>query len=276
MKLQAALAALVAWMFMAGTAAGQEAPRVPADPPAPTAETAMAEQLSISAGKGINISLTSQKPSTSQLSGGVRLQYEKVVVAGESLDFSQSEFADSKLSVLSEGRLLAGPNGPTPDRILFDTRESRMARVGFRGVLTPVAAHITRQEPEAPNTRLAAFRVLLVGLGAFSGDLRVKDKWLPHEGWADHAVLEAVADVTEKGLANPRLRSITFFGSDQPKRLAEIMRPAQEVKTGGDSAVKAYDMKALGSQISVQFNEQGELSNISSGMQGVIEGNPIP
>ncbi|MBA3710141.1 MAG: hypothetical protein H0W83_15125 [Planctomycetes bacterium] len=283
MKLQAALAAFVGSMCLAAApVSAQEAPRVATDPPVaaePTLDTdsIMAEQLTISAGKGINISLASQKPSTSQLSGGVRLQYEKVIVAGESLDFSQSEFADSKLSVLSEGRLLGGPNGPTPDHVLFDTRETRLQRVGFRGLLSPIAAHITRQAPESVQARVASYRFLLVGLGPFAGELRMKNKWLPHEGWADHAVMEACADVTEKGLANPRLRSITFFGSDNPKRRAEIMRLGQQMKSGADgTAGKAFDMKAFGSQITVQFNEQGDLSNISSGLDGEIQGLPIP
>ncbi|MBA2481067.1 MAG: hypothetical protein H0V44_10410 [Planctomycetes bacterium] len=285
MKLQAALAAIVALaaaqvLGLGPAGLALEAPRAtdPTVPERPLAtEGVMAEQLSISAGKGINISLASQKPSTSQLSGGVRLQYEHVVIASETLDFSQSEFADSTLSILSEGRLLAGPNGPTPERILFDTRETRLPRIGFRGMLNPIAAHITRKEPESPSTRLAYFRILLVGLGEFSGDLRVKAKWSPHEGWADQAIIEAVADVTDKGLSTPRLRSITFLGSEQPKRLAEIVRPAQEVKSAGESGTpRVFDMKALGSQITVQFNELGELSNISSGLQGEIQGNPIP
>jgi hypothetical protein len=206
------------------------------------------------------------------------LGYEKIRIAADAMDFSQSVFPGTTTGVLEEGRINPGAKGPTPDRVLFDTRETQLPRVGFRGTLTPASAHIRRLPPDPATPKTARYRVLLTSLGDFSGSLLSHGDWFPFEGWADHADLDLSAKVSERGLSEWTMRSITLFGSEQPKRKAMLRRlapptlgPEPENPSNADRAKNAA-AEVRSSTIVITFLENGD-SDIRFG--GDTEGNLI-
>jgi hypothetical protein len=243
----------------------------------PDTDTA-AQLVTISAGNGMSLSIRSQQPTVSQLTGGVVLGYEKIKVAADAMDFSQSLFPGTSASVLDEGRMNPGPKGPTPDRVLFDTRETQLPRIGFHGTLTPASAHIRRlpSDPALPKT--ARYSVLLTALGDFSGSLLSHGDWYPFEGWADHADVDLSAQVGEHGLGEWTIRTITLYGAEQPKRKAMLRRlnpptlgPEPENPSSAERAKNAA-AEVRSSTIIITFLENGD-ADIRFG--GDTEGNLI-
>jgi hypothetical protein len=272
---------LLAWPLAAALCAAETVP--PKTTIGAIDPDAAPQLVTVTAGNGISLSIRSQQPTVSQLSGGVVIGYEKVRIAADAMDFSQSLFPGTSASVLDEGRMMPGPKGPTPDRVLFDTRETQLPRIGFRGALRPATAHIHRLPPDASAPRTAHFRVLLTALGEFSGSLRIHDEWYPHEGWADHAEIDAYAQVTERGLGDWVPRTITLFGSDDPKRKAMIRRLAQPtmgpepLKPNPAERAKNVEAEVLSSTILVTFGENGD-SDIHFGADAewAVSGDIVP
>src|SRR4051812_12853961 len=113
---------LLAWPLAAALSSAEIAP--PPKVVGAIDPDAAPQLVTVSAGNGISLSIRSQQPTVSQLSGGVVIGYEKVRIAADAMDFSQSLFPGTSASVLDEGRIMPGAKGPTPDRVLFDTRET--------------------------------------------------------------------------------------------------------------------------------------------------------
>ncbi len=276
------------WLFGALTASAFEFTNPPKDvsgsEDGPDKVAVAVPLVTISAPKGISVNIASDQPSTTSLAGGPKITYEKIVLAADAMDFSQSTFPGTTTSVLDHGRILSGPDGPKPDRVILDTRLTELPRMGFHGLLTPVSAHITRLEPEAKAPLVAHYRILLTSLGDFSGDLRNGSEWLPHEGWADHGEIDAIGEITENGLSNLRPHSITLYGSDKqgdkPIRKAVVRRLGQQVQGKQADAAGAKDktveMQAFGSKIVVLFSDDGKLGNIMLGDDAEVTGDLMP
>jgi hypothetical protein len=262
--------AVVAVLAALAPAAAQDASKPDPD--------AAAQLVTISAGNGMSLSIRSQQPTVSQLTGGVVLGYEKVKIAADAMDFVQSVFPGTATAILDEGRMNPGAKGPTPDRVLLDTRETQLPRIGFHGTLTPASAHILRLPPDPALPKTARYRVLLTSLGDFSGSLLSHGDWFPFEGWADHADVDLSAEVGDRGLGEWTIRTITLYGAEQPKRKAMLRRlnpptlgPEPEAQSSVDRAKNAA-AEVRSSTIVISFLENGD-SDIHFG--GDTEGNLI-
>lgn len=237
-------------------------------------------QPSITAGNGITLTIAQRRPATSSLSGGVEVIYERLVVACDAMDFSQSAVGGVGESVLDHGRVSSGPKGPTPDRVRFDSRGTRIPTIGFRGLLTPASALLERLPAVAPAAPQGAgptaatrvtYRLVMHQLGDWSGDLRGKGgEWMSFAGWGERAEVELDAAVLDRGLGQPRLRSIKLHGAADGKRRAELRRlgPAAGGAASATAAATpavaapAADITLLATWIHVQFDERGEASRV--------------
>jgi hypothetical protein len=260
-------------LFAAGTLAAAEDATPPKTDGAGDgkAEPFVPDQLTITAGSGIDLSIRDRQPTVSKLSGGVSVLYDRLKIAADSFDFNQSPYQWGKSpeqvsAILDQGRISPGEKSPLPGRVLFDTREATSPRIGFRGLLTPVAAHIVRQPRDSATVGQARYQVLLHDLGEFSGQLHPKggDDWIAYSGWADHADIDARIDVDEHGLVKKSwtVRTITLYGNDtrqaELRRLTEQGPPSPTVSGDDKEKLRAAVGVAFADQFVVTFDEHAD------------------
>lgn len=238
-------------MLLASLAAGEEA----------------LPQLLFKAG-GMSMSLAPDRPS--EAVAGVWVRYEAARLECDRLTYRMATLPGAKQAVLSTADLQGGPNGPADGRVLFDSSESKLPQMAFRGVLRPRTLAIRRQDPDPARPGEVRFRAEAGDLGDLSGLISTPTGWRRHVAWADRAVLEFVgrADAgAAMGVATPRLAALHFYGRSQPLRPATVLRlaadaPAEPAQVEPLLASHAYGMRVSGAVISLYFDEAGALQTI--------------
>jgi hypothetical protein len=209
------------------------------------------------------LSMDSQHNATLELTGGAEVTYEKIKILADAINTAQSLFPNTKFSILDQGRLSSGPKGPTPSTVSIDTRSSVLPRVGFRGLLTPESAFISRLPVDPAHPLQARFQVILSHLGEFSGLMRRGKVWWPFEGWADRALITVVADVSSHGLGVPRMEQLILLGSPDPNaQRADIKRmalPSSAVASGNASKIALAETKAM--KLTFNFAPDGQMKD---------------
>ncbi|MBA3685617.1 MAG: hypothetical protein H0W72_10315 [Planctomycetes bacterium] len=208
------------------------------------------------------------------LTGGVELMYEAIALKGERLEFAFGGHPASKQLVIDAAALAPGPNGPSPDRVLFDSRASQLPLVGFRGLFTPTAIVITRItaiDPAAPN-RLS-WRAVLKQPGHFAGELKSRAGWEPFAAWADEIEIVLRADLVGDGLANLRFAEVHFFGREkrdgQPRQLVRLDRVLKPLAKPEDLDGLEMDGAQYGLQtmkLTIEFAEDGSFGAYKPGV----------
>ena len=304
----------------AGLAAGDASPRKelppkpaatePGGAPKPVDPAKMRLQpalISSSAKEGGIISVNPQEPS--KLLGGVQLGYEEILVLCDHVDYWQSKLPGLKRAVLDHALIASGPGAEDPTRVVFDSRNTKLPQISFRGLMRPRDVEIIRQ-PLAPEDQarlaerhardqarkssttpadttaaetpvLVRFRVLLHNVGDFAGDLKTTNGWAPHFGWADEAEVTVVCDLLPDGLANPRFSTIDLKGrpagagvDKRPARLGRKRIPLEGEAVQKEFDANAYDWWGESSQMTIEFDDQGRVLRIKTGADYRGEGTP--
>src|SRR2546429_7750646 len=87
------IAVVCCWFCCGARAVGFDYTNPTKDPTAlddPDKVAAAVPLVTISAPKGISVNIASDQPSTTSLAGGPKITYEKIVLAADAMDFSQS------------------------------------------------------------------------------------------------------------------------------------------------------------------------------------------
>jgi hypothetical protein len=278
--LHAALPLLVLPLILPlAISAAEVVPPVPAAADPPGLARLIPSQFTVTAGEGGTISLVNGAPS--ELRGGVQVEYESVSLSCDHLSYWQSPLAGAKAPQLERVLILAGPKGADPQRVIFDTRATRLPAIGFRGLLTPGAVEIQRQPLDPAHPGMVQYQIHLQEVGDFVGEMRSSSGWSPHAGWAETADLAVVADIVPEGLGNPRFQNIILQG--RPAKDGQAKRPARLVRLrqalAAPQAVNAIgadaiDMGIEGSTLTIEFDEAGRVLSLKPGLDGRIEGNP--
>ena len=162
--------------------------------------------------------------------GPASVGYEKVRLVGDTLRFWQTPLPGVKRMVLSHCRLLSGPYGQEPQRVILDSRASELPQMVFRGLFKPGEVEITRLALDAKDPRVVRFQIELRKTGDFYGKLHTDKGWMEYGGWAETVVmmLRATIDPTRQDLTDYRFESICLYGrprqGEQAKERALIMR----------------------------------------------------
>jgi hypothetical protein len=234
------------------------APPAPAPPPA----------ITFKAG-GMSMSLAADRPS--EASSGVWIRYEAVRLECDRLTYSMSAQPGGKQPVLSTADLFGGPNGPSDGRVLFDSTNSQLPQVAFRGVMRPRVMAVRRLPGDPARPTEVRFRAEATDLGDVNGVIATPAGPRRHVVWAERAVLEIVGQADPggaMGVASPRLAALHFYGHAQaPARPATVLRmglqaPAEPSTVDALLATKGYGMRVAGAVISLYFDELGGLQTI--------------
>lgn len=233
-------------------------PPEPATPPVPMA-TGVPFRLQYNGGQ-----LALKAGELSHLDGGVEAWYEQVHLHCQTLEWTQTVYPGSTEPILDALRLTAGPESHAPDRVLLDTRQSRLPLVGFRGVLTPARIDVVRRPADAADPTHVRWKVTLAKPGYFAGDLLTKTGWAAHAGWAEEIELDVVADVSPTGIASPRFSAIHFFGrqASNPKdrvrcRLDRLTKPLARPEDLADTPAEAAQFGYQAMSLTIAFDLQG-------------------
>jgi len=185
----------------------------------------------------------------SRLRGGVDVRYEEVEIRADHIEMRQSPVGAGTANLIDEVRVLPGPQGPVPDRVVFDSTRSQLPALGLRARLVPtkiLGRRLPLADPLAPSATVAAGEITpmpassattvrwlieLHDLGDFSSAIRNQATWIDHTGWADRLDLILVADVGPDGQLGPqRLERIDMIGKrSAPLRRARLTRLKQAV-----------------------------------------------
>lgn len=248
-------------LMVASLVAAEEttpAPPTPAPPP----------PVSFKAG-GMSMSLSPDRPS--EAVSGVWVRYEAVRLECDRLTYRMSAQPGARQPVLSTADLLGGPNGPPDGRVLFDSSNSQLPQVSFRGVLRPRALAIRRQPGDPARPAEVRFRAEATDLGDVNGLIATPAGPRRHVVWAERAVLDIVGQADPggaMGVASPRLAALHFYGRPQaPARPATVLRlaptaPAEPSMVEALLVSKGYGMRVAGAVISLYFDELGALQTI--------------
>lgn len=200
----------------------------------------------------------------SHLDGGVEAWYEQVHLHCQALEWTQAPFPGVADPILDTLRLTAGPDSHAPDRVLLDTRASRLPLVGFRGMLAPARVDVVRRPHDPADPGRARWKVTLTKPGYFAGDLLTKTGWVGHAGWAEEIELDVVADVGPEGLRAPRFAAIHFFGrqaadpGDRVRcRLDRLAKPLAQPEDLADLPIEAAQFGYQAMSLTIAFDAKG-------------------
>lgn len=225
--------------------------------------------------------LSWQDGEPSQLSGGVQVWYESVLLHSDRMSWVQSTPTGSKRPLIDRLDLDAGPAGPTPDRILLDSAASQLAAIGFRGRFTPTKLHLERLPVDAKDPQRLRWRMEMADPQYFAGLLQTDRGWIPHAGWAARIEAVIAAEWANDRVANLRFVQVDLFGipnADPAKRvrarldrlLKPIERPEQLEHLKESDA--EYGIKSL--SVSMFFDDQGRFRGIHPGSNTIMYGVP--
>jgi len=258
-------------------------------PPLPPA----AIPFAVLAPAGLSLSVTPTGQAGS-LRGGGQVTYERCLIHADTITFwlspvsplvpkaaGAAEKHGGGGLALERAVLDPGPAGPAPDRVLIDTRATRLPTVGFRGLLRPQAVRVQRWpvDPQAPGQ--VFFNLDLDQLGEFVASVRIGAEWVPLAGWASYVRAELVADLVDGVPANYRFHALHLHGEvvdGRLKRPALVVRTRQPLTeprpiTADDPLAEAY----VSSEIySLAFTDQGEIQDVWLGNHSVWKGEVIP
>jgi hypothetical protein len=264
--------------------------------------------MTVAAGDGGTISFKPNEPS--KLLGGVTLGYEKIKILCDFVHYWQSPLAGVKRPVLDHAEFGGGPASPAvgtaAGRVQFDSRDSQLPQVGFRGVMQPSRVEMVRQPNADGAAKTVAYKVFLHDVGTIAGDFLTAQGWAPHSGWAEQAELIMLADITPAGVANPRFSEVILLGRPathpQGKKGARLERLNVAIKelsgkAGADknnqpsliqqkseqltpppAAIKPdeekYDWWIESSRIHLIFDDMGRVQEAKTGMDTTSGGTP--
>ncbi len=248
--------------------AAEEQPVVPA--PAPALDLV---QLSVSAGEGFKLNLNPAKSGEpDRLLGGVNITYEAILLDSDSLTVWKSPLIPGGAQEIERLQILPGPKCPANNRVIFDTRDTKLPRVGFRGLLTPASIEVQRQPFDPTKATEINFLARLADLGGFAWQVLAKNgQWIEHRGWADHATLGIQAKLGPRGIEQPIVRSIILYGAEKtavrPARRAEITRIGQALPAGmaqkaGENTANPH---AESMEFTITFLPDGNIDSVSGG-----------
>ncbi len=231
----------------------------------------------------------------SRLRGGVDVRYEEVEVRADHIELRLSPMAEGGVNLVDEVRVLPGPQGPVPDRVVFDSTRSQLPALGLRARLVPIkmlGRRLPLADPQVlsatvadgviapmPASSATAVRWLveLPDLGDFTAAVRTKTTWIDHTGWAERLDLVLVAEVGPDGqLGAQRVERIDLIGkSSPPRRRARLTRLKQAIpeRLGAREA----DTFAESAWFSLVLAADGTVQKLDSGsdyfgdMQGLAQ-----
>lgn len=207
-----------------------------------------------------------------KLLGGVRLGYEEVKISCDHIHYWMSQLPGVKRATLDHALLDQGPDSAVPGKVVFDSRNSKLSQVGFRGLLQPKQVEVIRQPFNEEDPKHVKYHVLMHEVGDFSGDLQTADGWVPHAGWAEEAQFILIADITEGGVANPRFSEVILSGRPadhaEGRKSARIERLKQQIDD--PNAVKIIGSKQIDGWTESDFfhiwyDDMGRVQRMKSG-----------
>lgn len=217
----------------------------------------------------------------SHLDGGVKAWYEQVHLHSQSLEWTQSVVTGATSAVLDTLRLAAGPDSYALDRVLLDTRATKLPLVGFRGLLTPARIDVVRQPPDPAVPGQARWKATLAQPGFFAGDLLTKTGWVPHAGWADEIQFDVIGDLGPAGISAPRFAAIHFFGRQAAQakdrvrcRLDRLTTPLAKPEDLATTPTTAVAFGYQGLSLTILFDAQGRYESARSGQMSEQYGVP--
>lgn len=215
----------------------------------------------------------------SHLDGGVEAWYEQVHLHSQALEWTQTAYPGTTMAILDTLTLTAGPDSHTAEKVLLDTRASRLPLVGFRGLLTPAGISVVRLPPDPADSAHARWKVTLAKPGYFAGDLLTKTGWIPHAGWAEEIELEVIADLSAAGIAAPRFTAIHFFGRQAAQakdrvrcRLDRLSKPLARPEDLADTPIDAVEFGYQGLTLTIAFDTQGRYAYTVPGQMAMQYG----
>jgi hypothetical protein len=235
--------------------------------------------ITVDAGQGGIISFKESEPS--KLLGGVRIGYEHVLMTCDHVDYWQSLLPGVKRATLDHALFDQGPDSSEPGKVVFDSRATKLAQIGFRGLLQPAQLEIIRQ-PLNPDDKLhVTYRVLMHQVGAFSGDLETTDGWAPHAGWAEEAQLMVLADILPGGIANPRFTEVILSGrpANHPEgkrgaRLERLKQVVADPNAAKNLGAESFDWWLESSRLTIIFDDQGRVQSVQTSTDTTSGGTP--
>lgn len=203
----------------------------------------------LSAGAGAALPFGTDEPVQGHLSGGVEFVLERLVVAGDRLDFALEPLAGRQW--LASAGLIAASSD---QRVRIDTRRTAFESCNFRGVLGPKRCEIERVSPPIgaslnPDMGLqqrleVRWMIRLFDPRPFRGFIRGEQQsWVPMSGQADLVTAEVVADFDAGQLVNPRLALITLHGQPGQAAMLRIEQDGQAVSSQSQSIDLLFDSR---------------------------------
>jgi len=226
--------------------------------------------MSFSSSGAMKLSMSPDQPS--EAAGGVRMRYEQVRLECERLTYRMAALAGTPKPVLSTADLIGGPDG----RVLFDSTNSQMPQIAFRGLLRPRTLAIRRLDADPAKPTEVRFRGEASDLGDVVGVVNTAKGLRQHVAWADRAVLEFVGTVQAGGplgIDTPRMTALHLYGrpadGTTPAKPAVVLRlvtmvPVEQAVVDTLIAANTYGMRASGMTMSLYFGADGALSGYQS------------
>jgi hypothetical protein len=215
------------------------------------------------------------------LDGGVEAWYEQVHLQGQALEWTQTPLGGVGQAIIDGLRLTPGPDGFAADRVLVDSRASRLPMVGFRGLLTPQSIVVVRRPADPLDPASARWTVTLAKPGYFAGELLTSGGWAPHAGWAEEIEIEVVADVAGPAISNPRFATIHLLGRQAAQaservrcRLDRLRQPLARPEDLADAPLSAAEYGIQSLAITMAFDPAGTIDYVVPGQMTTQYGTP--
>jgi hypothetical protein len=274
---------ILAMLSPAG-ATGADVPPAPGSDPTPTPEPSPRPRSLVPVlatfvapgGSEINPTPGVENRLTADAKDPVQVRYENILAVANEVRFQTVAWGPRGAVVLQRASFEPGQG----HSVLFDSLGSTLPLVAARLRLTPERVRI-EQTATVGEGDTALYRVVIDGLGDWSGDMREKDGWHGFSGWSRTAVLVLAGTVGPGGLGAVRLRSMEFYGDPrtaEKPRVAVLTRYAEAVGglTGEDLARQPRAGQVSSELIQLYFNDDGTFHHGSTGGMTTFEGVPFP